>query len=353
MKAFKKFSAFVSALTLSYLPTLVFAHENYVLPTADIDRGMSDWSINVLDALKNPDNILISLYVSIGALVVFGLYYLFFTSRPGIVFDRRIKKLEPLGHVMLRLALAFSFIASAYFNSFLGPEIPLTSLPLGLLLKPVLYIIGALLLVGLFSKIVGAIGLAILILATIVYKDYMITYVNYYGEFIALILYGSMVFSLDSLLLRASRFAKKFQEWEIPLIRITYGISILYPAITIKLLHPAIILQIVNQYKLNEISWLFPSDPLLISLGTGVTQVALGLLIIIGFETRLNALATFVLYLLSIIFFKEAVWPHYILLALALYLAINNGGEYSIDNLLQKQALKKRGLRKKALTPLS
>lgn len=345
MKALKQLCAFISALTLSYLPTLVFAHENYVLPANDIERGMNDWSINVLDALKNPDNILIILYVGTGMLVVFGLYYLFFTSRLGIALDRRIKKLEPLGHVVLRVALALSFIASAYFNSFLGPEIPLISLPLGLALKPVLYIIGVFLLVGLFSEIVGMIGLAILLLVTLVYKDYTITYFNYYGEFIALILYGSMVFSLDSLLLKASWFAKKFHDWEIPLIRITYGISILYPAITIKLLHPAIILQIVNQYKLNQINWLFPSDPLLISLGSGLTQVALGLFIIIGFETRLNSLATLVLYVLSIMFFQEAVWPHYILLALALYLAINNGGEYSIDNLLQKQALKKRGLR--------
>src|SRR5258708_38121894 len=96
----------------------------------------------------------------------------------------------------------------------------------------------------------------------------------------------------------------KYKECEILLISIVYGISVFYQKINIKILHATIMVQIAEQYKLPQIHWLFPSDPLLISLGTGVAQIAVGLAIIFGFATRFNAFVTFVLYLISILFFK-------------------------------------------------
>src|SRR3989338_379908 len=321
------------------------AHENYVVPPQVIDSGMRDWSINVFDAIKNPHNLFLSLVVILSFFAVIGLYYLFAVSKTGIIFNRKLERLEPFGHVILRVALALSFLASAYFNSFLGPEISLTSIPLGEVLKPVLYIICSLILLGLFTEIASVIGLIILILTTLIYKDYIVTYFNYFGELLVLIFWGSKFMSLDGLLRKANGWVNSIKDWEIPLIRITYGISVLYPAITIKILHPVIMIEIVERYNLTEIRWLFPSDPLLISLGTGAMQVVVGLAIIFGFATRFNAFLTLILYILSIIYFKEAVWPHYILLALALYLIINNGGKYSIDNWIQNGRIKKLGLK--------
>lgn len=163
----------------------------------------------------------------------------------------------------------------------------------------------------------------------------MITYFNYYGELIALILFGSYVLSVDNKLFGVSRLATKYKDLEILLIRVTYGISVMYPAITLKLFHPAVIIDIVNKYHMNQIHWLFPQDPLLISLGTGLAQIAVGLMIVFGFETRFASFVTFLLYLLSVMFFKEAVWPHYILLALALYITINGGGRLTIDRAIE------------------
>ena len=195
-----------------------------------------------------------------------------------------------------------------------------------------LYILGVMLLVGLYTEVTAAVSLVILIGASFIYKDYTLTYFNYFGEFIALMFFGSRIFSVDRVLRGAkSKWAARRKDIEIAIIRITYGISILYPAISIKLLHPRVVVTIVNQYHLNQFHWLFPHDPLLISLGGGLAQVLLGIFLIIGFQTRLATFITFVLMTMSVIFFKEAVWPHYILLALALYLMINNGGELGVD----------------------
>ena len=325
---------------LLFLPGLASAHENYVLPKADIDRGMMDWSLNVFSALKNPHNLVIALGAGLGITIAFTIFYFLSFSKAGIFLGRKIQKLEPLGHVILRVALAVSFFASAYFNSFLGPEIPLSSIPAGSIIRLVLAISGFLILFGFLTELAGLIGLIILILTTFVYKDYMLTYFNYFGEFAALMLFGSRFFSWDKIRTKASAWQNKFKAWEIPLIRITYGISVLYPAISIKLLHPIIMVEIANKYNLMQFHWLFPPDPLLISLGTGLAQIAVGLFIIFGFETRLASLATLFLYLGSILFFKEAVWPHYILLALALYLVINDGGEYSIDKFIERRKMK-------------
>lgn len=313
------------------------AHEQYVLPAADIERGLRDNSINTLDALKNPANLKITLIISASILALYILYYFFSESNLGQKIDETLKSKESWGHLLLRIALGASLIASAYFNSFLGPEIPITSIPYSEFIQPLLYIAGIMILFGFLSELAGTAALIMLFLATYIYKDYMITYLNYFGEFIALIFFGSKIFSIDKILYGASNIARKLADWEIPLIRITYGISVLWPAITIKFLHPSIIIDIVDKYDMTKIKWLFPSDPLLISFGTGALQFIVGLMIIIGFQTRLNSFATFWLYVLSIIFFNEAVWPHYILLALALYLVINNGGKWSVDNWLMKK----------------
>lgn len=335
-----KLKTLLTAAGLLCLPMFASAHENYVLTKDQINGDLAVKGINVFSALNNPANLRVAISVGIFSLLGVIAYFFFQNSKAGEKFNTQLQKLEPLGHIILRVALAGSLLASAYYNSFLGPEIPLTSLPLGIILKPVLLALGLLLLFGLWSEVVGAISLVVLLLATWVYKDYMVTYFNYFGEFIALIYFGSRTFSLDRLFYKLKASAQKYHDWELLLIRVTYGISVMYPAITYKLIHPEVIIDIVNRYHLNSIHWLFPHDPLLISLGAGLAQVVVGSLLILGFETRLNTLITFALMFMSVLYFKEAVWPHYILLALALYLIINNGGRLSLDNYFKKFKIK-------------
>ena len=324
---------FILAFLLS-IPSVALAHENYVLTQDQINAGMGDFSLNVFSALKEPDNLHLALGAGLGIILGLTAYHFFQKSRWGIKLHLFLKQGEPIGHVILRVALAVSCLASAYTLSYLGPEISVFSLPLGHFIHYLLYVLGLMLLLGWGTEIAAAVSLAVLILATFVFKDYILTYFNYFGEFIALMLFGSRVLSVDRITRGVDKTKEKYKQLEIAIIRVTYGISILYPAISIKLLHPGIIVTIVNQYHLNKFHWLFPHDPLLISLGSGLSQVLLGIFLIIGFETRLATFVTFVLMTLSVLFFKESVWPHYILLALALYLMINNGGELSLDHKL-------------------
>ena len=88
---------------------------------------------------------------------------------------------------------------------------------------------------GIFTRIVSLVGFLILIATTFIYGQYIVTYLNYFGEYIALIVFGSYVLSVDNKLFGISSLIKKYKDIELLLIRITYGISVMYPAITIKL----------------------------------------------------------------------------------------------------------------------
>jgi len=335
--------AIVATFTYLHPASAVLAHEQYVLTQKQLDEGFAASGINVLSALDNPENLKIAFFVGLG-IIALGIFYFFFQySKIGKKLDKLLLAMDPVGHVFLRIALAASLIMSARLYSYMGPEIPAVSLRLGSFFIPAMYVIGVLILFGVFTRVASLAGLLILIAATLVYGEYIITYLNYYGEYIALIVFGSYVLSFDNKLFGISKLLKRYKDVELLIIRVTYGISVLYPAITIKFLHPKIIVDIANQYHLSEVKWLFPQDPLLISLGTGMAQVLVGLMIIVGFETRLASFVTFFLYFLSVIYFKEAVWPHYVLLALAAYLVFNNGGKYGLDHwigiLLKKQSV--------------
>lgn len=338
--------AIVPTVFVLALPRQALAHEQYVLPKSDFDNDYSATGVNVWDSLKNPDNFRIASKVGISILIFFVLYFFLISSRLQLWLNKTLAHLDGFSHALVRVAVGFSFIYSAATSVFLGPEIPHSSLPFGLAIHYALYVVGALLVFGFLSEISGLLSLVIILAATWVYKDYMITYFNYFGEFLALLIFGSRVFSIDKLIFGIKKIGEKFRDYEIAILRVTYGIAVLYPAITIKLFHPEVILDIVNRYKLNQIHWLFPPDPLLIALGTGLAQILVGICIIVGFETRLASLATLVLYILSILFFREVVWPHYILLALAFYLVVNNGGKYTIDTLIENFMAKRRKFHK-------
>ncbi len=333
-------------------PRSVSAHEQYVLSKQQFDLDYANSGINVFDALKSPENLRIAIEVGVGIIILFALYLIFLSSRLEFFLDQALGHLEPASHALVRIAIGFSFIYSAATAVYLGPEISLASLPWGGIIQYALYVLGIFLVFGFVSELAGLLSLAIIIAATFIYKDYMLTYFNYFGEFLALLLFGSRIFSLDKLLFGLKRLAEKSKDYEIAILRITYGISILYPAISVKLIHPAVIMDIVRQYHLNRIHWLFPADPLLIALGAGLTQIVVGICLIIGFETRLNSFITFILYVLSILFFREVVWPHYILLALSLYLVINNGSKFTIDNLVERMRERRRGVCEKPIADL-
>src|SRR5581483_10157934 len=116
----------------------------------------------------------------------------------------------------------------------------------------------------------------------------MMTYINYVGEFLVLMAFGARTYSLDGLLFGPSGWMEKYRKYENLFLRFCFGFGLVYAAINIKFIHAILTLDVVNDYHLTQFHLLFPHDPLLVVLGAGLAEIAIGLFIIFGFQLRLT-----------------------------------------------------------------
>lgn len=318
----------------------VSAHEAYVLSHKDFSRGLHAPTLDTLTALAKPQNLELTIVlIVVVSLVLLLLFYLRYTKF-GMKADLWLGRFSQFGLLVIRIALAAAFLYGASTNSIFGPELSLHNLPLFQVLPYIEYLIGGLLLVGLFTEVAAVLALILFAFAAYANGFYLLTYLNYLAEIAVLILFGSRFLSLDSLIFGELKRFSKLREYENTIIRIGYGAALLYAAIYIKVIHSEIPLEVVNQYHLNQFHWLFPHDPMLIVLGAAVVEIIIAIFIIFGFSTRFTNLVLMFYLTLSILFFKETVWPHYMLYGISISLLLSGSGELSLDHALKKFRVK-------------
>ena len=182
----------------------------------------------------------------------------------------------------------------------------------------------------------AAAGILIFIGSFFVYGPYVFTYLNYLGELVVLLLFGMRVFSVDRMLFGPLRRFAYFEKYETVIVRVMYGLALIYAGITVKLLHPDLTVTVVNTWHLTKFHWLFPSDPLLVTLGAGIVEMVIGLFIIFGFEMRLTVLISLFYITLSLLYFRELVWPHLLLYGISFNLMVQPE-VFTLDHLLFKR----------------
>jgi len=331
-----------SAFWIIFFGFLLFAqatnaHEAYVLSKEQLEEGLRRVSFDSFAAFQSPQNIKVAVSVGLGVAIALGLSFLFRRSKSGRCFYRALDtgSLHRVAPLVLRLALAASLFFSAFSGSFFGPELPLNALPFSETIRIALFAISGFLALGLLTEVMAFIALLILGLGVFVYGLYTITYAHYLGEIIALFLFGSGLFSLDKVVSIRKEFVPSLKRYEETIIRIFYGIALSYAAVSVKLLHPLITETVINQYHLTRLYLLFPHDPLFATLGAGLAELAIGLFIIIGFELRFTVAVSLFYLILSLLFFREAVWPHLMLYGISFYLLFTPEVG-SVSNLLMR-----------------
>lgn len=319
----------------------VFAHEAYVLDKTQFNQGLSQYTEYPLSPLFDNSNFLIFIIIATLVLISYILFILWSATNWATYLDKLTKKATIFGHLTLRVGLAISLFISAQNNSFLGPELSLEQMPLGGTIKFLLYALSAIILIGSFTEFAAFIVLLIFLYAFIHFGAYMITYANYFGVVTVLTLFGSQVFSLDNFLFGKGlmiRKLEKFKEFEIPFIRILYGIALIYAGYTIKFLHQNLTETVYNQYNLQNF---FQATSNFIAAGTGLVEILIGIFILCGFAMRWTIIILLSLMTISIFYFREMVWPHYILYSISLLLFINSADKFTIDHYLASWIRKK------------
>lgn len=321
----------------------VFAHEVYVLDKSQIASGLSHIQPLSLSVLQNPHNFFIFISITIAVTILFALALVFRLSRKGQSFYAWLQRLHKFAPLFVRAAIAASFFYSAYTWSFLGPELDLHLLPWAQVMRWTLFISSGMFLLGIGVEIAAAASLVVFLVGGYVFGWYVLTYTNYLGEIIALLLFGSRHFSLDRIVQGALKRFPRGRNYETVIVRVGYGIALLYAAITIKVLHPILTITVIKEYHLTQFHWLFPGDVMLVTFGAALAEIAIGLFILIGFETQLVVFISLIYITLSLLYFKEAVWPHLMLYGISLNLIFAKPA-FSLNALIDAWARRHQGV---------
>ncbi len=318
------------------LTGVAFAHEAYVLPTDVFWKGVHQpLSSHAFDALHNSGNLHTTIVIMISVFVLLTLNFFFRRSGLGQRFSNSIERLARFGPHFVRITIAIAFFFSAYTGTFLGPELYGSILPHPHIIQIILFCIAMMIATGFLTELAALAGIVIFVISFKAFGPYILTYTNYLGELLVLLLFGMRVFSIDRYIFGPLRRFRTFEKYETVIVRIFYGFALIYAAITVKLLHPDLTIAVVNNWNLTRFTWLFPSDPLLVTLGAGIVESVIGLFIILGFEMRLTILVSLFYITLSLLFFRERVWPHLLLYGISFNLLVQPE-VFTIDHLLFK-----------------
>lgn len=152
---------------------------------------------------------------------------------------------------------------------------------------------------------------------------------------IAFFLLGQAKPGLDDLLgIPMFTFPEKVRAW-IPLIlRLGLGTSLILMAVVDKLLNPHLFGAVVEQYGLT--SYIPLSTGMWVASAT-LLELALGLALLLGIQTRVVSVVTFFVLSLSFFFFGEDVYAHVTIFGTLFVLIVTGGGALSIDDYYAKR----------------
>ena len=322
------------------VPT-AYAHEVYVLNPTEVQSILATTSPNPFLQIPLHQSEFFT-WAFIGVMLV-TIVFLVSVLRP---LERRFDPVlfalkRKSGFIIIRLTIGLSLLASGYYGAMFGPELPLSSLfgQYAALASILLMIIGGSLVIGFLTR---PMGIAALLLALfVVYHKgwYLLTYANYIGDIVSVAFLGAHVWSVDKHVLHwhglMGRIERFVERYAFLMLRITFGVSLIYASVYAKFIHSELALQTVLQYHLTNY---FHFAPMFIVLGAGLVEITIGTFIILGIEVRFTSLFLMFFLTLSLIYFGEAVWPHIVLFGGALALFVHGYDRYTIEGFFFKDA---------------
>jgi len=325
-----RLSILFAALGLLAAPAAL-AHEAYVLTAKKFQEGLGVVSKAPFAPLFDATHWKLFLVITACVAAAYALSFLFATTRAAAAADAVIRKAKLVGPLIIRLSISSAFIFAARSHVFLGPELPVADLPLGNAAQYLTFLAGLMILFGVFTEIAAGLGILLFIYASAFYGWYMLTYTNYLGELIVLLLFGARFISFDQLFFGAKDWVAALEKWkylETPIVRLLYGFALIYAGYTIKFVHQGLTVDVYDQYHLDLF---FHAAAAFIAAGAGLSEIAIGVMIMLGFAQRLTILISLVFITLSLVYFHELLWPHIMLYGISFSLLINSSDPFTLD----------------------
>ncbi|MUV90268.1 DoxX family membrane protein [Halapricum sp. CBA1109] len=331
------------------------AHVRYVSDAAR-DGGIEF----VVDVLSNPVNAALVGGTGVGAVAAVGGYLWVRPTVPDFEVLRSALA-EYLTYVpwMLRLSLGLPLIGAGFAvegGYFFSPAVPLSTVPFLVVVDRLFMIgLGFLLLFGLGTRVVAAVGLAAYLGGLLVDPNLLLS-MEYVPGFLAIILLGSGRPSADHLLsrlagakgtlysridpihVRARRVRDRIDPYTmyVPVVlRVGLGVTFVYLGLIEKLANPAPGIALANDLGLPS---LIPVSAEMWVLGAGLSEIAFGLALIAGLLTRATAAGAFLLFTITLFGLEnDPVLAHITMFGLASAVFTLGSGPLSIDAWLDRE----------------
>lgn len=330
----RKLYVLLASFFVLFFPQIALAHEAYVLTNQQFEKGLLVNSPNPFAPLFDSQYFIATIFITIFVVALYTLVNIWATTSLAAKFDSVIKKANVIGPLIIRIAISASFFYAAEANSFLGPEISLSTIAGGSIIRFILFAIALMVFFGVFVEVAATIGLILFIYLITYFNIYMVTYVNYLGELIVLLLFGSRMLSFDKYFFGNKLWFKgleKYKEYEVPIVRILYGVALMFAGFSIKFMHQGLTIAVYNEYHLKDF---FHASASFIAAGAGLSEILIGFFILIGFAQRLTVVISLIFITLSLLYFNEMLWPHLMLYGISFSLIINSADKLSVERYL-------------------
>jgi hypothetical protein len=336
------------------VPATAFAHEVYVLDPAQIAYGLATPPFSEMDVVWG-DFSQFLFWAFVSALAVFVVFFVSILRPIEERLDPFFVRMRRFAAPVARITLALAFLAAAYYGALGGPELPLAGTfgAFAPLVRLALAGIGIALLVRVYVEIAALAALAIFGASLAVHGAYMLTYANYLGEIILFIILGAHhgarvrtgreVARSRRHQLGLSRYmepvAKRLAPYSFAILRVAFGISLLYASVYAKILHNQLALLVADLPlgHAHSLAYVFGFEPHFLVLGAALIEIVIASFYILGIEIRFVSLFLLFWLSLSLVYFGESVWPHIILIGIPIAFILYGYDRYGLEGAVMKR----------------
>ncbi len=296
------------------------------------------------------------------AVVVAGGVYLRVrpVRRDVAVFRETIADYRDLLPWLLRLSFGLPFVGAGFTGYFFSPSVP-PLVPVAFAPSRLFQIgVGFLLLFGLATRVTAAVALLVYLTALATTPELLLAN-EYVTGLVAIILIGSGRPSADHVLQqvasaegtvygefdpvhrvseRFNRIVEPYETYVPTIVRVGLGLNFVFLGLTQKLLAPDRALAVVEKYELTTV---VPVDAGLWVVGAGLTEVALGVALVLGLFTRAGSLVALTIFTLTLFGLPDdPVLAHITLFGLASLLLVTGSGPFAVDGWLRDRVRTRR-----------
>lgn len=313
---------------LSLFSTKAYAHVGYVVGQQDFTQNLGHDTEYFFSPLSNKNDLLMIFCTLLG---VFVLYFLAWKIKPIrnriIALRARLDTYDEYLPWILRLSLGIALIGASVAHVFISPVLHVGAF------AGIELIVGFTLLAG-FLVVPSALIALILYGIALSQSFYIAGNLELAAALLALLILGSARPGIDDLLGVPHIKTERFKKYVPLLLRLGIGGALVFLSLYEKVLNPHVSDLVVVKYGLNNI---LPVGAAMWVFAVGMIELAVGIFILIGFQTRLVTAIAFVVLMTTFFFFKEEVYSHVTLFGVLSALFITGGGKWSLDYLLKKR----------------